>query len=186
MTPMTRLSFLAASVLLVAGCSVHSVVRAAPASTSPSPAPSTPRDAGPGAAVAGPAPGPPCTVATAALVSAKLGFVLTGPNVDREPGATICTYDNPSNQAQSATVQLQYQVTAAAFATERNGFSSHGETTTDVPGLGEEAYAASLTIASVTNSTLVARKGTQEVLITSTAPTDRLPALMTAILAQLP
>ena len=119
-------------------------------------------------------------------MSGKLGFDLTGPNVDRGPMATICTYDSQSNRAQAATVQLQYQVTPASFAADRTGFSSHGEKVSDVPGLADEAYAAGLTIANVTNNTLVARKGTQAVLITSTAPADRLPALMQAILALLP
>jgi hypothetical protein len=127
--------------------------------------------------------GPGCAVATAALVSEKLGFPLTGPNVDRGPAATICTYDNPSNQAQSATVQLTTPATPASFAAGRKGFAGHGEVVTDVPGLGEEAYSATLAVANVTNTTLVARRGRDEVLITTTAPADRLPALMTAILA---
>jgi hypothetical protein len=33
------------------------------------------------------------------------------------------------------------------------------------------------------NTTLVARRGPIEVLITTTAPSDRIPALMTAVLA---
>src|SRR5437764_546350 len=94
------------------------------------------------AATAGAAPGPPCTVATAALVSEKLGFVLSGPNLDRGPAATICTYDNPTHQAQSATVQITAQATPASFASGRNGFASHGEAVTDVPGLGDQAYSA--------------------------------------------
>jgi hypothetical protein len=129
------------------------------------------------------AAGPPCTVATAALVGGKLGFPLTGPNVDRGPAATICTYDNPANQAQSATVQLTAGATADSFARTRNGFANHGETVNDVAGLGDQAYSATLSVANVTNTTLVARQGSTEVLITTTAPADRVPALMTAVLA---
>jgi hypothetical protein len=126
---------------------------------------------------------PECTVVDAALVSQKLGFALTGPNVDRGPTATICTYDNPSNQAQTATVQITSGATAASFASGRNGFASHREIVTDVPGLGDEAYQATLTVANITNTTLVARTGGTEVLITTTAPADRVSALMTAVLA---
>jgi hypothetical protein len=134
-------------------------------------------------ALADAAAGPPCTVATAALVGSKLGFSLTGPNLDRGPAATICTYDNPSNRAQSATVQITSGATPAGFAQTRNGFAGHGETVTDLPGLGDQAYSATLSMANVTNTTLVARKGSTEVLVTTTAPADRVPALMTAVLA---
>jgi hypothetical protein len=127
-------------------------------------------------------PDTPCTVATSALVSEKLGFTLAGPNVDRGPTATVCTYDNPSVQSEAATIQVQTKATAESFARGREGFASHGEPVTTVPGLGDEAYSASLKVATITNTTLVARKGTIEVLITTTAPADRIPALMTAIL----
>jgi hypothetical protein len=134
-------------------------------------------------ALAGAAAGPPCTVATAALVSQKLGFTLSGPNVDRGPAATICTYDNPSSTAQSATVQITAQATPATFAASRNGFAGHGEVVSDIPGLGDQAYSATLSVANVTNTTLVARKGSNEVLITTTAPAGTVPGLMAAILA---
>jgi hypothetical protein len=127
--------------------------------------------------------GPACTVATAALVSEKLGFTLQGPNVDRGPAATVCTYDNPSMPLQAATIQVQTQATSEGFAKGRDGFATHGEPVTAVAGLGDEAYSASLTVTSTTNTTLVARRGPIEVLITTTAPSDRIPALMTAILA---
>jgi hypothetical protein len=134
-------------------------------------------------AAAGAAAGPPCTVATSALVGGKLGFALTGPNVDRGPTATICTYDNPSTPAQAATVQITTGATPASFAKTRQGFAGHGEVMADVAGLGDQAYSATLAVANVTNTTLVARKGGTEVLITTTAPADRVPGLMTAILA---
>jgi hypothetical protein len=147
-------------------------------SATTTPAPPAPRVTVPSALAS-----PECTVAGAALVSQKLGFALTGPNVDRGPTATICTYDNPSNQAQTATVQITSGATAASFAGGRNGFASHREIVTDVPGLGDQAYQATLTVANITNTTLVARTGGTEVLITTTAPADRVLALMTAVLA---
>jgi hypothetical protein len=134
-------------------------------------------------APAGAAAGPPCTIATAALVSGKLGYTLTGPNVDRGPAATICTYDNPSSTAQSATVQITAGATPASFAAGRTGFSGHGEVVSDVSGLGDQAYSASLSVANITNTTLVARKGSNEVLINTTAPAAAVPGLMAAILA---
>jgi len=164
--------------LLVGACSSGSKTSSHGAAETTTSSPPVSGPAAP-AAVAGPA----CTVATAALVTAKLGFALTGPNVDRGPAATICTYDNPSNQAQSATVQITTGASPASFATGRNGFAGHGEAVTDVSGLGEQAYSATLSVANVTNTTLVARQGSNEVLITTTAPADRLPGLMTAILA---
>lgn len=164
--------------LLLGGCGSGSGSRATSGGATETTAAASPTVTAPSALG-----GPPCTVATAALVSEKLGFKLSAPNVDRGPAATVCTYDNPTVQSQSATVQLQYQVTPASFAQGREGFSSHGEQVAAVAGLGDEAYSASLSVANITNSTLVARKGSIEVLITTTAPADRLPALMTSILA---
>jgi hypothetical protein len=163
---------------------------AAETTTAPSPRVTVPSALGPSTLgpstsatmSAGPA-GPQCTVATAALVGGKLGYALTGPNVDKGPAATICTYDNPSSQLQSATVQITAGATPASFTTGRNGFTGHGEVVADVPGVGDQAYSATLAVANVTNTTLVARKGSYEVLITTTAPADRVPGLMTAILA---
>lgn len=158
---------------------------AAETTTAPSPRVTVPSALDPSATAttAGVAAGPPCTIATAALVGGKLGFPLTGPNVDRGPAATICTYDNPANQAQSATVQITAGATPASFAKGRTGFAGHGEVVADVTGLGDQAYSATLAVANVTNTTLVARKGTNEVLITTTAPAAAVPGLMTAILA---
>jgi hypothetical protein len=186
------LTLLAAAGLLLGACASSSTASSngaaetttsAPRVTAPSALdPSATGSAGaPGGAAA--APAPPCTIATAALVSGKLGFALTGPNVDRGPAATICTYDNPSSQAQSATVQITAQATPASFAAGRNGFAGHGEVVSDVSGLGDQAYSATLSVANVTNTTLVARKGSNEVLITTTAPTGAVPGLMAAILA---
>jgi hypothetical protein len=158
---------------------------AADTTTAPSSRVTVPSALGPSTSAtmsAGPA-GPQCTVASAALVGGKLGYALTGPNVDKGPAATICTYDNPSSQLQSATVQITTGATPASFTTGRNGFTGHGEVVADVAGVGDQAYSATLAVANVTNTTLVARKGSYEVLITTTAPADRVPGLMTAILA---
>ena len=193
--PMTPPRIAACAVAVVAGLMLggcHSGSRSASSAaggrteTSAEPRVTAPSGLAGGADGTGPsggAAGPPCTVATAALVSSKLGFSLTGPNLDRGPAATICTYDNPSDRAQSATVQITSGATPAGFAQTRKGFAGHGESVTDIPGLGDEAYSATLTMANVTNTTLVARKGSTEVLVTTTAPADRVPALMTAVLA---
>ena len=153
--------------------------------TAPSPRVTAPSALDPSATAttAAAAAGPPCTIASATLVSGKLGFSLIGPNVDRGPSATICTYDNPANQAQSATVQITAGATPASFAKGRTGFAGHGEVVSDVAGLGDEAYSATLAVANVTNTTMVARKGSNEVLINTTAPAAAVPGLMTAILA---
>ncbi|HEV7535219.1 MAG TPA: hypothetical protein VGP90_06265 [Acidimicrobiia bacterium] len=172
--------------LLLGGCDSGSKAAshgAAETTTATSPRVTAPAALDPSSTAAGAPTGPPCTVATAALVGGKLGFPLAGPNVDRGPSATICTYDNPSNQAQSATVQLTSGATPDSFARSRTGFAGHGEVVTDVAGLGDQAFSATLAVANVTNTTLVARKGSTEVLITTTAPAGAVPGLMTAILA---
>ena len=178
-SPTRRLAAVVVGGLLLGAC--HSGSTAASHGTAESATTATAADS-PGV-TAPSVPGPACTVASAALVSSKLGVTLTGPNLDQGPAATICTYDDPSNQPQSATVQVTTGATTASFASGRSGFASHGETVTDVVGLGNEAYSATLSVANITNTTMVARKGSVEVLITTTAPADRVPALMTAVLA---
>ncbi|HEV7865556.1 MAG TPA: hypothetical protein VGR20_22855 [Acidimicrobiia bacterium] len=176
---------LAAGALLLGACdsgSKSSSNGAAETTSSSSPSVTAP-SALSSSTTAGVALGPPCTTVTAALVSEKLGYALVGPNVDRGPAAMICTYDNPAKQSESATVQFSYQATSESYAKSRTGFSSHGEQVTDVAGLGDEAFSATLSVANITNTTLVARKGGNEVLITTTAPADKVPVLMKAILA---
>jgi len=168
---------LAVAGLLLTGCDSGG---GAKAESSTATAPATTQTT----AAAEPAPsgGPECTLATPALVGEQLGFTLTAPNVDRGPTATVCTYDSPSDRSQTATIQVQTRATAESFARGREGFATHGEPVTAVAGLGDEAYTASLTVARSTNTTLVARKGNIEVLITTTAPADRVQRLMTALL----
>jgi hypothetical protein len=178
-SPRAATAVAAAAVLsaaVLSGCGSGSKA-AGPAAASPT------VTASPALASPPPPVGPQCAVATAALVSEKLGFALTGPNVDRGPAATICTYDNAANRAQSATVQLTTGATAETFTRGRSGFAGHGETVSDVTGLGDQAYSATLSVANVTNTTLVARKASTEVLITTTAPAERVPMLMAAVLA---
>jgi len=185
-SPRVAAAVVAVSAVVAGGCGAGSKAAShGTAETTGSPRVTVPSALDPSASpsTAAAVPGPQCTVATAALVSAKLGFTLTGPNLDHGPAATICTYDSPSNQSQSATVQITTGATPASFAKGRTGFAGHGETVSDIAGLGDQAFSATLSMANVTNTTLVARKGSNEVLITTTAPADRVPALMTAVLA---
>jgi hypothetical protein len=96
---------------------------------------------------------------------------------------TVCTYVS----AKSGTVLVRFQTKedAAGFAVGRQGFESSGQKTTDVSGLGDQAFSSTLGGGTIAVTTVVARKGEVEVLVTSRAPVDKETALITTIFAAL-
>ena len=163
--------------LLLGACGGSSVTDKPAASTSTSQA------AGPAVPPKGLA-GPSCSVAPAGLVGEKLGLTVTQSAIARNENGTVCEYDKPDHSP-AATIQLNASATAQSFAQGKAGFSTHGEQVSDVTGLGDEAYSATLAISTLVNHTLVVRKGGVEVLITSNAAPEALRALMESVLAAL-
>ena len=144
---------------------------------------STARPAGPALPPKG-LTGPNCSVAPAGLVGEKLGLSVTQAAIAHNENGTVCEYDKPDHSP-AATIQLNPDATAESFAAGKVGFSSHCEQVTDVTGLGDEAYAATLAIGTLVNHTLVVRQGGVEVLITSNAAPEALRALMVSVLGAL-
>ena len=134
---------------------------ASPAATSPSPS-----------AAATP---PGCDLAPASLVKAQLGLTVGDPNVTTVASVTTCAYAVGSNPF-GVLIRFQVGQDHGSFATGRAGFPS----TVDVSGLGDEAYS------SVANnySTLVARKGSNGILITSRASVAAERSLMVILLTK--
>ncbi len=126
-----------------------------------------------------------CNIVSAAEVNAALGTAVTAPQVNGTNPLTVCTYSG-GTPLKAVIVRFQTGEDPAIFASGKAGFNSNGQATTDVSGYGDEAYSSLLQGAAGTIgvSTLVARKGDVEVLIT--APTALAPVgvLMEKVLSQ--
>jgi hypothetical protein len=159
---------------------------AAPPATSPSasPAPKAPSPtASPTAAASTSAT---CAVVSATQVNNALGTTVKGPDVNTgNPPVTVCTYSGGTPPT-TVIIRVQPGQDTAGFAGEKAGFNSRGQPTTDVGGYGDEAYTSALPGAGATTgvTTLVARKGSVEVLISARAPLGPIGGLMQKILAQ--
>jgi len=142
--------------------------------------------ASPGGATASPGPvgspvpsasasNPGCDLAPAALVKAQLGLAVNDPVVTTTSQVTTCAYAVGSNPF-GVLMRFQVRQDQGSFAAGRAGFPA----TVDVSGLGDEAYS------SVANlySTLVARKGSTGILITSRASLAAERSLMVILLAK--
>ena len=118
---------------------------------------------------------PGCDLAPAALVKAQLGLAVNDPNITTTTSVTTCAYAVGSNPF-GVLIRFQVRQDQGSFATGRAGFPA----TADVSGLGDEAYS------SVANSysTLVARKGSSGILITSRATVAAERSLMVILLSK--
>ena len=138
---------------------------------SPSASPSAPTSPAPSAAALVPG----CELAPAALVKAHLGLTVSDPVATTTTKVTTCAYAIGSNPY-GVLIRFQVGQDSASFATGRAGFPA----TANVSGLGDEAYS------SVANlyTTLVARKGTTGILITSRATFVGERSLMVVLLSK--
>jgi len=155
----TRLSLtlIAAVVLFACGSS--------PAATSGPPSPA--------ASVAATNPG--CDLAPGSLVTAQLGVAVGDPRATTTSLVTTCMYTVGSNPS-GVIIRFQINEDHAGYSLGMAAFSS----TSDVSGVGAEAYSA--VIASYT--TLVARKGTVEILLTAKAVLGAEKGLMLILLSK--
>jgi hypothetical protein len=157
----------AASSLVIVGCGVGSPTGSpsgGPTSGQPSLSP-TPTPAGVSIG---------CALAPASEVSAALGISASNPSTTNNSPVTICTYPG------GALVRFQTGEDAASFAVGEAGFGQHGESVSDVSGLGDAAYSSSI----AGSNTLVTLKGSLEILITSSASLANERVLMQELLAR--
>lgn len=171
--------FLTAVVL--AGCSAPDKDRAGgPSSTASGPAP-TATTTDPAASAAVGSPG--CALVPAALVSEHVGMAVKEPAASGSGTAVICNY--VSTDGNQIVVRLRSPTTAGDFAKDKQGFVRSGAPVTDVPGVGDEAFSASVTFLEKTTNSFVARKGDVDVLISAKVSIEKIRSLTTAILAML-
>ena len=123
-----------------------------------------------------------CNLVTPAEVNAALGTSVGAPSSIVNGSVTVCTY---KQSAGTVIVRFDTDSSASKFAEAKAGFGSHGETAVTASGFGDEAYTSSLGAGNYTTSTIVARKGSTELLITGPATIAQVEALATQVLAKL-
>jgi hypothetical protein len=123
-----------------------------------------------------PAGAPPsCATAPQSLVGETLGVSVTAPKESTAEFVVVCEYGSGTK------VRFQSSVDSDRFAQGKSRLAENGQTASDLAGLGDEAYTSSLRTA----NTVVARKGTVEILVTSTASHDAAKKLITSLFAKL-
>ncbi len=119
-----------------------------------------------------------CSVAPASLVGSALGTSLTGPAETRN-GDTVVVCDYQGTKAGLVKVRIQTDSDAASFAAEKGQFPAQKMKTTDET-LGDEAFSNVLGGAYPV-TTVVARKGSVEILVTGKATVAQEKALITQL-----
>jgi hypothetical protein len=103
-------------------------------------------------------------------VSKIVGFTVKPPVAAGTGPVVLCTFtpqDLASGSAVGAVViRKETQVTAASFAAARKVLEAGAQATTDLPGIGDEAYASTYGAGTFGADTVVVRKGTSDVLVT--------------------
>jgi len=124
-----------------------------------------------------------CSGYPPAVVGAALGLTLTLANDYGAGGTnTICQYE--SKQPPGAVMlRAQTGQDAAGFAKGRASYESHGMRTTEVVGVGDEAFSSSSTAMKHTITTLVARRGSLEITVSSPVGLEREKALLVRLFA---
>jgi hypothetical protein len=119
-----------------------------------------------------------CAVAPASLIYSTLGRTVGDPQEQDNGTVTVCTYTGGG----TTIVRFDTATDPGSFATEKQGFAPQGMQTVDIAGFGDEAYSAVLSAAGITTNTVVVRKGSVEVLVTSSASIDQEKALAQKLL----
>jgi len=181
-------------VLIVVAVAFGACAKKAPRTQhgSPSPSPST-ATAAASASAGLPASGLPparpsssvtCAIVTVAEVNAALGTAVTARHLDTNPPATVCTYAG-GTPSRTVIVRFQTGQDTNTFADDKAVYDSGGQTATDVSGYGDEAFTSALPVpGSIGVTTLVARKGDIEVLISAPTTLGPIETLMQKILSQ--
>ncbi|MGE5131300.1 MAG: hypothetical protein ACM32E_00135 [Gemmatimonadota bacterium] len=110
-----------------------------------------------------------CDLAPASLVNSALGTDLGAPSQTTAGSATACEYKG--TKAGAVEIRIQTGDSAAIFAVERKAFDATGQRTKSYPGFGDEAFinVKHMPLSLPDVNTLVARQGSVEILVVSTA-----------------
>jgi hypothetical protein len=118
-----------------------------------------------------------CDIAPASMVNAALGTHVGDPSSQSlDTTIVVCTY-SPTSGVGTVIIRIQTDRANADFDTARAQSDSQGIKTSDLQGFEDKAYTSVISAASITTNTVVALKGTVEILVSSPASFDQEKAL---------
>ena len=118
-----------------------------------------------------------CAVAPASMVNAALGTNVGDPQEQLVGHGAVCRYAPVAGAKGNVIVRIQTDTTRALFDQGRATSDSSGLPTTNLPGFEDAAYTSTISAGSVTTNTVVALKGTVQILVSSPATFDKEKAL---------
>jgi hypothetical protein len=128
---------------------------------------------------------PSCDLVPGSMVNAALGTHVGDPSSQSlDNTIVVCTY-SPTSGIGTVIIRIQTDRTDADFTSARAASDTQGIKTSDLPGFEDKAYTSVISAASITTNTVVALKGTVEILVASGASFDQEKALEQQIFAKL-
>ena len=122
-----------------------------------------------------------CDLAPASLVKQTLGVDVTEPSPTENGSVLVCTYPPAAGATGTVIVRVDTASSADQFKTTRDSYATQDMQTADYPGFGDEAYTNTISAIGITTNTLVTRKGTTEIQISSSASFDQEKSLEQAL-----
>jgi hypothetical protein len=116
-----------------------------------------------------------CDLAPPATIKSTLGLDVGEASPNQSGSVLVCTYPPAAGSTKTVIVRFDTDSSAAHFKSTRDGYAPQNMQTTDFPGFGDEAYTNTISVSNlnITTNTLVARKGTVELLISCSASFDQ-------------
>ena len=110
-----------------------------------------------------------CNLMPASMVNAALGTDLGNPTQNSDGDTVACEFQG--TKAGAVMIRIQKGDDATAFAVERKTFQASGQPAKDYAGFGDEAYTNTkkMPLGLPDVNTLVARKGSVDILVSSSA-----------------
>ena len=124
-----------------------------------------------------------CQLVTPAQIQAEVGVAVASPSATVHGTTTLCTY-KAADLGQSVIIGYHSGATTTSFDTDRASLRSRGEKVGKILGLGDEAFYAVATTGGTTVTTVVARKGSEQILVTGTGAMTALETLAEQALAK--
>jgi hypothetical protein len=114
-----------------------------------------------------------CDLAPTSLIKQALGLDVAAPSSNDNGSVLVCTYPPSSGASHTVLVRFDTASSAAQFIVTRDSYATQNMQTQDYPGFADEAYTNTLSAVSITTNTLVARRGSVEILVSSSASFDQ-------------
>jgi hypothetical protein len=119
------------------------------------------------------------------MVNTALGTHVGDPEQQLLTNVAVCTYKPAPGTIGTVIIRMETDTTRTAFDQARHASDANGIPTADLSGFEDAAYTSTISALSVTTNTVVALKGTTEVLVSSGASFDAEKALEQQIFAAL-